>query len=228
MNCGSCAAEVTLLRLRSDGKSDDRQAAKRGAAPGSAQTRRQARLRPRSRPEIDRDHSVVGSGRRLHRPDAGRAPERQRGGDPRQRPRADDRLSHHRGGRRLDRARRRPRDPGHALAIDQETGFGLVQALGRARLPGAPSSAGRAMSRLGDRVAIVAGGGTNPSTPRLSANRNSPATGNISSRRRSSPRLRIPSGAARARSTHAGKLLGIGSLHVRTADRRRADRATST
>ena len=42
---------------------------------------------------------------------SGRAADRQRGGHPRQRPRADDRLSHHRSGNDLDRRRRRPRRP---------------------------------------------------------------------------------------------------------------------
>src|SRR5271165_3016568 len=50
--------------------------------------------------------------------------------------------------------------PGHALAIDQETGFGLVQALDRLDCPalefGRPGE-----SALGDPVVVAAGGRTN-------------------------------------------------------------------
>jgi len=48
--------------------------------------------------------------------------------------------------------------PGHALAYDQETGFGLVQALGRLALPSLP--VGRSDSlRIGDSVVVASGGG---------------------------------------------------------------------
>jgi S1-C subfamily serine protease len=47
--------------------------------------------------------------------------------------------------------------PGHALAYDQETGFGLVQALGRLELPALELGRSSALAP-GDRV-IVAGGG---------------------------------------------------------------------
>lgn len=51
--------------------------------------------------------------------------------------------------------------PGHALAIDQETGFGLVQALDRLDCP--PIALGRSASvGVGDPVVVAAGGGTKP------------------------------------------------------------------
>src|SRR6516225_2235665 len=48
--------------------------------------------------------------------------------------------------------------PGHALAYDQETGFGLVQALGKLDLPVLPiGDSGRA--QIGDRVVVAGFGG---------------------------------------------------------------------
>jgi S1-C subfamily serine protease len=48
--------------------------------------------------------------------------------------------------------------PGHALAYDQETGFGLVQALARLDLPALPiGNSGRA--QIGDRVVVAGHGG---------------------------------------------------------------------
>ena len=48
--------------------------------------------------------------------------------------------------------------PGHAMAYDQETGFGLVQALGRIALPTLPLG-DSASARLGDPVVFAAAGG---------------------------------------------------------------------
>src|SRR5271157_3708108 len=51
--------------------------------------------------------------------------------------------------------------PGHALAIDQECGFGLVQALDRLDCP--TLEFGRSGKvRIGDPVVVAAGGGTKP------------------------------------------------------------------
>ncbi len=50
---------------------------------------------------------------------------------------------------------------GHALAIDQETGFGLVQALGRLDCPAL--EIGRSdLAQVGDPVVVAAGGGKKP------------------------------------------------------------------
>ena len=48
--------------------------------------------------------------------------------------------------------------PGHALAYDQETGFGIVQALGRFELPIMPIGDSTS-ARLGERVVFAAAGG---------------------------------------------------------------------
>ena len=51
-----------------------------------------------------------------------------------------------------------PPAPGHALAYDQETGFGLVQALARLDLPALPiGNSGRA--EIGERVVVAGAGG---------------------------------------------------------------------
>ena len=85
--------------------------------------------------------------------------------------------------------------PAHALAYDQETGFGLVQALGRStcrRWISAtrrrPRSAIPSCSPMASAIR---------SRPISSPSRNSPAIGNICSTRRSSSRRPIPHGAAR-------------------------------
>jgi len=48
--------------------------------------------------------------------------------------------------------------PGHALAIDQETGFGLVQALARIDVPPLPIGSSAA-AQVGDRVVVAGAGG---------------------------------------------------------------------
>lgn len=48
--------------------------------------------------------------------------------------------------------------PGHALAVDQETGFGLVQALGRLNLPHLEIGDSDRL-KVGDQVILAAGGG---------------------------------------------------------------------
>ena len=51
-----------------------------------------------------------------------------------------------------------PPVPGHVLAFDQETGFGLVQALARLDLPALPiGNSGRA--EIGERVVVAGAGG---------------------------------------------------------------------
>jgi S1-C subfamily serine protease len=48
--------------------------------------------------------------------------------------------------------------PGHALAYDQQTGFGLVQVLDRGELPALPFG-NSSKSRIGDRVVVAGAGG---------------------------------------------------------------------
>ena len=91
-----------------------------------------------------------------------------------------------------------PAVPGHVLGYDQETGFGLVQALARLDLPALSLGSSK---RRGDRRARRRGRRRRPRSapwPRASSpSRNSPATGSTCSTRRSSRRPRIPTGAAR-------------------------------
>ena len=78
--------------------------------------------------------------------------------DPRRRPGAHHRLSDHRGRDRLDQHGGGNVVPGHVLGYDQETGFGLVQALGRLDLPALPlgSSGG---AEVGEQVVVGGAGG---------------------------------------------------------------------
>ena len=86
---------------------------------------------------------------------------------------------------------------GHALGFDQETGFGLVQALGKIDLPsladrlfeGGRSRRARRGRRRRRPHALACRRASPPS-------RNSPAIGNTCSTRRSSPIRRIRTGAA--------------------------------
>ena len=86
--------------------------------------------------------------------------------------------------------------PAHALAYDQETGFGLVQALGRLDLPGSGSGrrsrnqAGRSRGACRRDRPMRS---RRPSWP----SRNSPAIGSICWTRRSSSRQPIPGGEVR-------------------------------
>ena len=87
--------------------------------------------------------------------------------------------------------------PGHVLGYDQETGFGLVQALARLDLPalslGAPRTRRSASASWSPAPAAGSARWPRASSP----SRNSPATGSMCSTRRSSPRPRTPTGAAR-------------------------------
>ena len=86
--------------------------------------------------------------------------------------------------------------PGHVLGYDQETGFGLVQALARIDL-GLSRSGSRARCRSASAWWSAAPADVITRWRRASPRgRNSPATGNTCSTRRSSPRPRTPIGAA--------------------------------
>ena len=118
---------------------------------------------------------------------------------------------------------------GHVLAYDQETGLGLVQALARVDLPALPlgDSASAPVGRARRGRPAPAGGSARwrrASRP----SRNSPATGNICSRRRSSRRRPIRSWGGSALIGPAGDLLGIGSLQLQRERRAAASARTST
>ncbi len=104
--------------------------------------------------------------------------------------------------------------PGHVLAYDQETGFGLIQALGRLQLP-AVSLGTSATVRPGDRVVVAGGGGrTHAVSARIAAKQE--FTGYweylIDDAIFTAPAHPNWGGAALIGGT--GNLLGIGSLHL--------------
>jgi hypothetical protein len=85
--------------------------------------------------------------------------------------------------------------PGYPLGYDQVSGFGLVQPLGSLRVR--PLTRGSAAAcRVGENV-VVAGHGGRAHALRYSPNASSPAIGSTCSTKLSTPRRRIPSGAAR-------------------------------
>src|SRR5579862_4902124 len=107
--------------------------------------------------------------------------------------------------------------PGHGLAYDQETGFGLVQALGRLKLPAMPLGTS-ATVRPGDRVVVAGGGGrTHAISARIAAKQE--FTGYweylIDDAIFTAPAHPNWGGAALIGGT--GNLLGIGSLHLQQA-----------
>ncbi len=104
--------------------------------------------------------------------------------------------------------------PGHVLAFDQESGFGLIQALGRLDLPAMPlgRSAG---AQTGDRVIVAGGGGLRHAiAARIAAKQE--FTGYweylIDDALFTAPAHPNWGGAALIGGT--GELLGIGSLHL--------------
>ena len=106
---------------------------------------------------------------------------------------------------------------GHVLAYDQETGFGLVQALGRLKLPALQLGTSAAV-RPGDRVVVAGGGGrTHAISARIAAKQE--FTGYweylIDDAIFTAPAHPNWGGAALIGGT--GNLLGIGSLHLQQA-----------
>jgi S1-C subfamily serine protease len=107
--------------------------------------------------------------------------------------------------------------PGHVLAYDQESGFGLIQALGKLQLPAMPLGAS-ATVRPGDRVVVAGGGGrTHAVSARIAAKQE--FTGYweylIDDAIFTAPAHPNWGGAALIGGT--GNLLGIGSLHLQQA-----------
>ena len=105
---------------------------------------------------------------------------------------------------------------GPRAGFDQETGFGLVQALGLIDLLALALGSSRA-AELGERGGRR-GRWAHRFASRLSPpNRNSPAIGNTSSTRRSSPIRRIPRLGRHRVDIVKGELIGIGSLQLERA-----------
>ena len=86
--------------------------------------------------------------------------------------------------------------PGHALAYDFETGFGLIQALGRLDLPALKVRPAPARSPATRRCSPPPAAAATRSAARWRRARNSPATGSTCWTRRSSPPPPTPPGAA--------------------------------
>jgi len=108
---------------------------------------------------------------------------------------------------------------GHALAIDQETGFGLVQALDRLDCPAL--ELGRSdLARIGDPVVVAAGGGTK--TVRGAIVGKQPFAGYweyyLDEAIFTAPAHPFWGGAGAI--GRDGRLLGIGSLHVEQVSER--------
>ena len=103
--------------------------------------------------------------------------------------------------------------PGHALAIDQETGFGLVQALGDLDCPAL--QLGRSgETRLGDRVAIVAGGDTKTVHASIVGKQEFAGYWEYFLEEAIFTAPAHPYWGGAGAIDDAGKLIGIGSLHV--------------
>ncbi len=103
--------------------------------------------------------------------------------------------------------------PGHALAIDQESGFGLVQALDRLDSP--PLEFGRpGESALGDPVVVAAGGRTNAASASIVGKQEFAGYWEyfVEEALFTAPAHPFWGGAAAI--DGRGRLLGIGSLHV--------------
>ena len=102
---------------------------------------------------------------------------------------------------------------GHALAIDQETGFGLVQALERLDCPAL--ELGRSdLARIGDAVVVAAGGGTKPVHAEIVAKQEFAGYWEyyLDEAIFTAPAHPFWGGAAAIGAD--GRLLGVGSLHV--------------
>ncbi len=103
--------------------------------------------------------------------------------------------------------------PGHALAIDQESGFGLVQALDRLDCP-ALEFGRSGESRLGDPVFVAAGGGTRAVRASIVAKQEFAGYWEyfLEEAIFTAPAHPFWSGAGAIGAD--GRLLGVGSLHV--------------
>jgi len=107
--------------------------------------------------------------------------------------------------------------PGHVLAYDQETGFGLVQALGRLPVPALELGSGRRVG-AGDRVILAAEGGRRHAVAAIVVARREFAgywEYVIDRAIFTAPAHPFWGGAALIGAD--GRLLGIGSLHVQHA-----------
>src|SRR5712692_4887196 len=113
--------------------------------------------------------------------------------------------------------------PGHALGYDQETGFGLVQALARIDLPALPIGQSSA-AEIGDRVVVGGAGGRQRSVAARIADRHEFAgywEYVLDEAIFTAPAH--PNWGGTALIGSAGELLGIGSLQMEQAPERRSE-----
>ena len=104
--------------------------------------------------------------------------------------------------------------PGHALAIDQETGFGLVQALARIDLPSLPLGSSAA-AQVGERVVIGgAGGRTRSLAARIAAKQEFAGYWEYVLNEAVYTLPAHPNWGGTALISSAGELIGIGSLQL--------------
>src|ERR1700722_1254222 len=114
--------------------------------------------------------------------------------------------------------------PAHALAIDAETGFGLVQALGELNCPAL--ELGRSSeAKLGDPVTVAAGAGTKPVRAMIVGKQEFAGYWEyfLEEAIFTSPAHPFWGGAGAI--DHDGRLIGVGSLHVEQLSERTGPRA---
>ena len=220
--CRTRVSNYAWSRREKD-RANDREAATRRTAVWLAE-RRSRRLQREPRAEIDPYRSVLDSGRRLHRAGAGRAALGQRGVVIRESglvltigylimeaenvwlADAEGRVT-----------------PAHALAIDAETGFGLVQALGDLNCPAL--ELGRSSeAKLGDPVTVAAGAGTKPVKAMIVGKQEFAGYSEyfLDEAIFTSPPIR--SGGGPGAIDGNGRLIGVGSLHVEQLSERTGPR----
>jgi len=107
--------------------------------------------------------------------------------------------------------------PGHVLAYDQETGFGLVQALGKLNLPALPLG-DSSSARIGDKVVVGGAGGRQRSiAARVTAKQEFAGYWEYLLEEALFTAPAHPNWGGTAVIDQAGKLIGIGSLHLQQA-----------
>src|SRR5580693_9015041 len=113
--------------------------------------------------------------------------------------------------------------PAHALAVDAETGFGLVQALGDLNCP-ALELGHSSEAKLGDQVTVAAGAGTKPVRAMIVGKQEFAGYWEyfLDEAIFTSPAHSFWGGAGAI--DHDGRLIGVGSLHVEQLSERTGPR----
>ncbi|HUE19817.1 MAG TPA: S1C family serine protease [Stellaceae bacterium] len=107
--------------------------------------------------------------------------------------------------------------PGHVLAYDQETGFGLVQALGKLDLPALPIGESQAV-RVGDKVVVAGAGGPQRAVAaQIAAKQEFAGYWEYLLDEALFTAPAHPNWGGTAVIDSSGKLIGIGSLHLQQA-----------